>query len=209
MAAVRPEFRAEVLVFAAADPVFSSGLCLVDGCGLAVHAAGMCGGHPAVEKAGRPDPGQLPAAVTAPWLGRGPLPSGRCLVTGCGFGVARRGLCRRHARRWRSAGQPDPGGGLPPSRRSGTRRHRPARSATAKSGRIRAPRSAGPTAAAGRRHGCPDPAEFARECEAPRDVRPRADLSPLPRQLKLELQYALQRRRDDSAARARPATSGP
>ena len=56
VAAVRPEFRAEVLVFAAADPVFGSGVCLVDGCELAVRAAGMCDGHSRRwKKAGRPD----------------------------------------------------------------------------------------------------------------------------------------------------------
>jgi integrase len=206
VAAVRPEFRADVLVFEAGDPVFSSGLCLVDECGRGVHACGMCSGHlQRWEDAGRPDPGRLPASITAPWFGRGPLPSGRCRVTGCGFAVAGHGLCRLHAQRWRDAGRPDPGrwaAGQQPSRDATppclisycevwshpgspfcwTHRRRWAR------------------------HGCPDPAEFARECEAPRDVRPRADLSPLPRQLKLELQYALQRRRDDNAARARPFT---
>ena len=51
--------------------------------------------------------------------------------------------------------------------------------------------------------GRPDPAEFARACETP-DDRERADLTSLPRQLKLELQYALQRRRDDNTTRTKP-----
>ncbi len=205
VAAVRPEFRADVLVFAAADPVFGSGVCLVGGCEMATRGAGMCEGHfLRWKKAGRPDRGQLPAAVTAPWHGHGPLPSGRCRVSGCGFGVARHGLCRRHADRWRNAGQPDPG-----------------RWAAAQPA-IR--QSAPPSCQISycdvwahpgspfcwnhhrrwKRHGCPDPAQFARQCEAPRDARERADLSPLPRQLKLELQYALQQRRDDNTTRARP-----
>ena len=206
VAAVRPEFRAEVLVFAAADPVFGSGVCLVDGCELAVRAAGMCDGHSRRwKKAGRPDPGQLPAAVTAPWLGQGPLPSGRCLVGGCGFGVARRGLCRRHAGRWRSAGQPDPGrwAAAQPAERQ------PAAPSCQISYCDVWAHPGSPFCwnhdRRWRRHGCPDPAQFARQCQAPRDACERADLSPLPRQLKLELQYALQRRRDDSTARARPA----
>lgn len=32
MAAIRPEFRAELLVFAAEDPVFGGGACRVEGC---------------------------------------------------------------------------------------------------------------------------------------------------------------------------------
>jgi len=205
VAAVRPEFRADVLAFAPADPVFGSGVCLVDGCEARARAAGMCDGHfQRWKKAGWPDRGQLPAAVTAPWHGHGPLPSGRCRVGGCGFGVARLGLCRRHADRWRSAGQPDPG-----------------RWAAAQP---EVPQPAPPSCQISycdlwahpgspfcwthsrrwKRHGCPDPAQFARQCEASRDARERADLSPLPRQLKLELQYALQRRRDDNTTRARP-----
>ena len=50
----------------------------------------------------------------------------------------------------------------------------------------------------------PDPAEFARACETPPGARERADLASLPRQLKLELQYALQRRRDDNTTKTRP-----
>ena len=41
VAAVRPEFRAGVLVFDPADPVFGGGLCLVDGCARSAHASGM------------------------------------------------------------------------------------------------------------------------------------------------------------------------
>ena len=57
-----------------------------------------------------------------------------------------------------------------------------------------------------RDHGRPDPAEFARSCEAPRRAPgvERADLESLPRQLRLELQYALQRRRDDNTATTHP-----
>jgi len=50
----------------------------------------------------------------------------------------------------------------------------------------------------------PDLAEFARACETPPGARERADLASLPRQLKLEFQYALQRRRDDNTTKTRP-----
>ena len=87
-AAVRPEFRADVLVFDPADPVFGGDPCVVDGCARTARARGMCGGHhQRWVAAGRPDPGQFPVTITAPWLGCGPLASGRCRVAGCGFGL--------------------------------------------------------------------------------------------------------------------------
>ena len=57
-----------------------------------------------------------------------------------------------------------------------------------------------------REHGRPDPAEFARSCETPRRAPgiEHADLGSLPRQLRLELQYALQQRRDDNTATTHP-----
>ena len=45
MAAVRPEFRAGVLVFDPADPVFGGDACLVPQCGRTARAIGMCHGH--------------------------------------------------------------------------------------------------------------------------------------------------------------------
>jgi integrase len=205
-AAVRPEFRADVLVFDPADPVFGGSVCLVEGCARTGRHGGMCHGHrQRWIAAGRPDPGQFPAAITAPWHGHGPLASGRCRVPGCGFGVCDNRMCPRHARQWRRAGRPDPGqwaAGLPPA-------------------------TVPPDAAAclvaycdlwahpgtllcwrhcrrWRQHGMPDPAEFARACETPPGDHERADLTSLPRQLKLELQYALQRRRDDNTTKTRP-----
>ena len=107
VAAVRPEFRADVLVFDPADPVFGRGVCLVEGCGWRVHGGGLCQGHRGRwHAAGRPDLAAdgPPAAMTAPWNGHGPLPSGRCRVAGCGFGVSEQGLCAGHASAWKRAG---------------------------------------------------------------------------------------------------------
>jgi hypothetical protein len=183
MAAVRPEFRAGVLVFDPADPVFGGELCLVDGCARTARGRGMCGGHhQRWVAAGRPDPGQFPVTITAPWLGTRPL-AGRCRVAGCGFGVSEQGMCHRHASRWKRAGRPDPGWWAD-----------------------RLPPQAAPDAPAclvgycdlwahpgsslcythRRRwiqHGTPDLAEFARTCETPPGARERADLAALPRQL--------------------------
>jgi integrase len=114
------------------------------------------------------------------------------------------GLCDGHAARWRRAGRPDA-----PSWAAGRpliakRADRPsclvgycdlwadAGSAFCRQHRQR-----------WRLRGRPDPEEFARACENP-DYRERADLTPLPRQLKLEFQYALQCRRDDTMARTKP-----
>ena len=207
MAAVRPEFRASVLVFDPADPVFGRGVCLVEGCGWHVHGSGMCQGHlRRWHAAGRPDPARFPAAMTAPWHGHGPLPSGRCRVAGCGFGVSEQGLCTRHASRWKRAG-PGPGRWAAGQPAVVMPAAPPACLISycdvwAQQGsalcRVHAKRW--------REHGRPDLAEFARSCEAPRRVPgvERADLGSLPRQLRLELQYALQRRRDDCTATTHP-----
>jgi len=207
-AAVRPEFRADVLVFDPADPVFGRGVCLVDGCGWHVHGGGMCQGHlRRWHAAGRPDLACLPAAMTAPWNGHGPLPSGRCRVAGCGFGVSERGLCARHASGWKRAGRP--GSGRWAAGQPAVVMPDPPPACLisycdvwAQPGsalcRVHAKRW--------REHGRPGPAEFARSCEAPRRVPgvEQADLTSLPRQLRLELQYALQQRRDDNTATTHP-----
>ena len=194
-----------MLVFDAADPVFGGSVCLVDGCARTGRHGGMCHGHrQRWIAAGRPGPGQFPAAITAPWHGHGPLASGRCRVPGCGFGVCDNRMCR---------GMPASGGG-------------PGGPILA-SGLPGWPAPVPPGAAAclvaycdlwahpgtllcwrhcrrWRQHGMPDPAQFARACETPPGDHERADLTSLPRQLKLELQYALQRRRDDNTTKTRP-----
>ncbi len=204
-AAVRPEFRADVLVFDPADPVFGGDLCRVDGCARTARSRGMCGGHhQRWVSAGRPDPGQLPVTITAPWLGCGPLASGRCRVAGCGFGVSEQGMCARHASRWKGAGRPDPGrwaDGLPPQAVPD------APACLVAYCDLWAHPGSSLCYTHHRRwiqYGMPDLAEFTRACETPPGARERADLASLPRQLKLEFQYALQRRRDGNMTKTRP-----
>ena len=205
LAAVRPGFRADVLVFDPEDPVFGSGLCLVDGCTRAVHASGMCGGHlQRWNKAGRPEISCLPDSVTAPWFGHGPLGSGSCQVPGCRFGISMHGLCDGHAAQWRRAGRPDAPSWAAGRSLIGKRADRP--SCLVGYCGLRA--DAGAEFCRQHRQrwrlrGRPDPGEFARECENP-DYRERVDLTPLPRQLRLEVQYALQCRRDDTMTRTKP-----
>ena len=160
-------------------------------------------------QAGRPDPGQFAAVAkainTVPFHEPGALPP--CRVPGCGFGVKQHRLCPRHDGAWRRAGEPGLDGWLAAS----------ARPAAASPGQVLCLVGpcqlwAEPTSPLCYRHlrrwwqrGRPDLAEFDRVCSEPAAARLRADLTVLPRQLRLEVQYALQCRSDDRTVRTRPA----
>ncbi len=202
LASVRPEFRADVLVFDPANPVFGGDLCLAGGCGRTARDAGMCyGHHQRWVAAGRPE--QLPASGDRPWYGHAPLLS--CRAPGCGFGVMARRLCPRHVRSWQRSGAPDTDAWLAGLEPAG----RPGDAVACRIGYCQL--WAHPGAALCYSHhrrwkqrGCPDLEEFARACEVPVAERERADLRPLPRQLRLELQHALQCRHDDNMIKTRP-----
>jgi integrase len=208
IAAIRPEFRAEVLVFGGCDPLLGDAVCRVQDCSRAARNRGLCEGHrQRWQHAGQPDLSDFASSGAGPWHGHAPLPSGLCRVPGCGFGVQAKGLCPRHAGAWRRAGKPgdpDPGqwaAGLPaPGQQPDVR------ACVISYCEIWAhPRSllCWGHHCRWKKHGRPDQAEFARAYETPRGEREHADLSVLPRQLRLELQYALQCRSDDRAARTR------
>jgi len=202
--AVRPEFRADVLVFDPADPVFGGDLCRVGGCGRTARYADMCHGHhQRWVSAGRPGPDQFPASGDRPWHGHASLLS--CRALGCGFGVMARQLCPGHVHTWRRAGKPDLDRWLAVLQPAA----RPPDAVACRIGYCEL--WAHPGAAlcyAHRRRwkqqGCPDLKEFTRACETPAADRERADLRSLPRQLRLELQYALQCRHDDNMIKTRP-----
>jgi integrase len=106
MAAVRAEFRADVLVFPATDPVFGGGACRVAGCRRAARGHGLCQGHH-LRWAGQGRPGlDTFAATTGPGWER-QRPNGRCRAAGCGYGVARRGVCQLHWQRFERSGGSD------------------------------------------------------------------------------------------------------
>lgn len=69
MATVRAEFRDEVLVFSADDPIFGAGTCLVPGCDRsATGGYGLCQGHHLRWKAaGRPDVDCFAASTDPRW----------------------------------------------------------------------------------------------------------------------------------------------
>ena len=208
MAAVRPEFRAGVLVFDPGDPVFGGPACRVRRCGRTARTAGMCNAHhQRWVKEGRPDPGEF-AACAGPWHGYAP-PAG-CRVPGCGFGALRRRLCQRHLGGWVRAGEPDIEDWLasvPPAA------PQPGQAACLVGF---CPLWAHPRAVLCYYHhgrwkglGRPGLAGFIAGYEQPADSdRERADLTALPAQLRLEVQYALQCRRDDNMLKTKPATIG-
>jgi len=106
MSAVRPEFRAEPLVFAPGDVVFGGAACRVTGCPRTASGHGLCQGHHGRwQKAGRPDVVEFAATTDPRW--KRERPNGVCRAAGCGFGIARQGLCPQHWGRWERSGSSD------------------------------------------------------------------------------------------------------
>jgi integrase len=212
VAAVRPEFRHDILVFAPDDPVFGGGAaCRVPQCGRPAGIAGfgLCRGHyDRWARAGRPDIGWFATGMAGRgWAGRTPLPS--CRVPGCGFAAGQRGLCSRHAKAWNRAGRPgiDPwlAGVAPVTAGPGQE--------TCLAGGCQLWAQPGPASPGlcrahylrWHKRGRPDLAGFARGCGQPHaSDHQQADLTPLGRQLRLEMQYALQCRSDDKTVKVKP-----
>ena len=205
-AAVRPEFRADELVFDLRDPVFGGKPCLVPACDRTAVGHGLCQGHrQRWAAAGRPDVRDFAGSTDPRWRKDAPL--ARCQALGCRYGVTRRkGLCARHAGAWERAGTPDlqdwlaalPGAappGPPPSCLIG-------------SCGLWAEPGAELCYAHGRtwnEQGRPPAAQFAEGRAGDPVLRhERIRLDALPAHLKLEVQYALQRRHDDREGKAPP-----
>jgi integrase len=196
MAAVRPEFRVDIYVPERGALVFDLAPCLVPGCVRQPRTRGLCKGHYYQWKdEGRPDITAFAASAVPEGLGRRELAA--CLVPGCRYGGVRRGLCTRHQGFWERAGKPDRAAwlaGLEPEDDPG----RPACALTYCTlwAQGRSPFCAGHRGrweVAGR----PPLSEFTVLCESYGDDR--FDFRPLAsrRQLRLELQYALQCRHDE------------
>jgi integrase len=208
LAAVRPEFRADVLIFDPRDPVFGGPPCRVPACGRAARCRGMCQSHH--ERwidAGRPALAQFAATADCRWRGHVPLLP--CQAPGCLYGRAGHGLCLQHLRAWNRAGRPEPGpwlagqapAALPPEG---------ARACLVPACGLWAHWLTPLCVNHGHRWkkaGCPDIGEFARlRGGQPPFPDERAGLRPLGSQLRLELQYALQCRRDEERIQIWPET---
>jgi integrase len=205
MAMVRPEFRAEIYIPAPDDPVFAADECAVDGCNRTVASVrqGLCNGHSIrFSKRDRPAMEDFLADPGPPIRGRRPLAA--CTVDGCRYGRnAKNGLCHRHRDRWNRAGEPDLTTWCPPDLAS--------REATQE--KCRLPFCGlwveNPTKIfcyghddRWKRHGRPDPDRFIIDCELVGTAC--VDLRGLAPQLRLEFQYALQRRHDARSRGAAP-----
>jgi integrase len=207
MAAVRQEFRSDELVFDLADPVFGGAICKADGCPRTARGGqGLCHGHHDRWAArGKPDLDAFAAEPGPGWLGYAPLAG--CRAPGCGRGLSGHGLCPRHVDAWKRAGRPDADEWLASVPVT-----------VAQAGQQEClvgfcglwAESENPFCmshgSAWRAAGRPEPAAFAGRY-AGKGLVPDGDrifLDSLLPQLKLEIQYALQRRHDEREGKAPP-----
>jgi integrase len=205
IAAVRPEFRAGILTFDPRDPVFGGPPCAVPGCERPARNRNMCWGHrQRWLQAGKPDPAGFTASTSPEWSGHLPLPA--CEIPECNFCPCGRGLCQMHHQQWSRAGCPDmspwraaldysppsppPGTCLVPYCERWAMQTSPFCRTHHKSWR---------------RAGRPEAGEFAAARADPGTGCEWIDVRCLPRQLRLEIQYALQCRGDERQAPLRPA----
>jgi integrase len=206
MAAVRPEFRGEELVFDPAGPVFGGRLCRVPGCGRTGRARSLCWGHNGRwARAGKPDLEQFVATTDPRWRRQAPLMP--CAAPGCGYGRrCRGGLCVRCHDAWMRAGRPE----LEPwlAALPGPADSPPAcRVAACQLWEHAGTGLCWRHARHWRKLGRPDIEEFARGFdEDPVPGHERVDLRRLGPQLRLEMQYVLQRRADEATTKTRPTT---
>ncbi|MGH3634279.1 tyrosine-type recombinase/integrase [Mycobacterium sp.] len=202
-AAVRPEFRAEVLVPAVADPILGSPACAVPGCVRSSRYGGLCPAHLGRwRKAGRPDRQAWAATADPEVMGYRPLQS--CLVPGCGFGQHRYRLCYEHSRVWDRAGRPAVDQWTPQVAGA------PAAVCAIPGCALWAELDAGWCHSHHRRwrlRGRPSSAEFIAYCASYGEDR--FDLRLLAPQLRLEIGYALQCRVDANRTRTTPRSIKP
>ena len=205
MALVRPEFRTDIYIPAPDDPVFIADQCVVAGCDRTAVSIrrGLCNAHAIrFRKRGRPPMEDFLATPGPPVRGRRPLAP--CVVEGCRYGrAARNGLCSRHRDRWDRAGNPDLATWKAPDLAPGDPGRAECRLPFCDLW-VMNPTKIFCTGHDDRwqRHGLPDPARFIAECELVGKAC--IDLQDLPPQLKLEIQYALQRRADARSRTAAP-----
>jgi integrase len=206
MASVRPEFRADDLVFDPRDPVFGGPACAVAGCDLPARTKAMCTPHYQRWKLqGRPRPDVFAATAIPGRKGTRPLLA--CRAGGCSFGRKSHGLCERHEKRWTREGRPGLErwlAGLGPVPLPAT----PPRQCRICSCELWARGTRAYCAshdARWRAAGRLEHAEFERRCQAvPAAGSEHIDLSGLDTRLRLEIQYVLQCRRDEARVRTDP-----
>ena len=204
MAAVRPEFRGDVLGFDPRDPVFGGPPCLVDGCERPGRNRGLCRWHYQQWCDRKPDFAEFVATADPEWRPRS-VPAA-CQVPGCEYASRMLGFCQGHYGRYRRAGRPDTGAWIaagPPVTRPDplVTCLIPACGLWARPDAV----FCHAHASAWSLHGRPDPREFAAgygdEAKLGRD---RISLRALSPQLRLEWQYAFQVRSDAGRQKVNP-----
>ena len=206
MAAVRPEFRADVFVPDPDDPVLGRRTCPLPGCDRARAEYGMCTAHGSRWRArGRPDLAVFRADAGPPLNGRRQLTG--CSVTGCRYGSSGFGLCMRHRRAWERAGQPDAvawAAHAPPLRaHRGAACRLPFCDLWTENGTHLFCKA---HETRWRQLDCPDAEEFIELCLL--RGKARIDFRNLAPQLRIELQYAVQCRRDQETITLPPQVAG-
>ncbi|MGW2863280.1 tyrosine-type recombinase/integrase [Streptomyces sp. NPDC001205] len=205
MAAVRPEFRAEVIDIDPGDLVFGGPPCRVPECSRIGRSRGLCiGHHHRWNSQGRPDLEEF-ATTTEPLM-RGYAPLTACRVAGCRYGVQGHGLCQNHRAAWSYAGSPP----LEQWLAERPSRDRPREHAECLVGLCNLwAQGSTPFCISHRSRwrvaGFPEPTEFIRLYEEHPPGHERLDVRRLTGQLRLEMQYALQRRHDDQRIKTPPS----
>lgn len=213
VAAVRAEFRAQVLVFDPADPVFGDGVCKVASCPRMAEGHGLCRSHrQRWDQAGRPQVEVFAEATSPYWKGQR---LAACVVDGCGYGRRAHGLCARHFERWRTS--PAAGEGMSAADWAATQPAAPLPPRPPNLCRVATcdlwTHRDNPLCYLHQRRwqqyaraGKGGLGRFLADVTAERaDSAVRVDLRDLRPQLRLEVQYALQCRRDETRAKIRPA----
>ncbi len=207
LAAIRPEFRRDDLIFDPRHPVFGGPACAVTGCDRPARSNRMCWGHRVRwDFAGKPDLTVFLATTSAEWVGHRPVTA--CRIGGCGFGLHSQGTCQRHTRQWKRHGRPELLGWVtsatplpPPSPPPG-----PCRIEFCDLWKRGTSAFCANHDNRWKARGRPDIDEFTASYQ---DVGPggseHIDLRRLPAQLRLEVQYMLQCRHDEATAKIVPA----
>lgn len=203
MAAVRPEFRVEVFTVDSRDPVFGGLPCRVDGCDRTARVRGICLGHyNRWKNRGCPDIDEFVATTTATMRAHRPVQP--CSVAGCHYGRRGAGLCPRHHWRWLEDGKPDVRGWVA-EQPEVTLTGRPSCQVSYcdlwAEGTTELCSSHG---ARWRDAGRPEMDDFVRACDDHVPGYERLRFGRLGMHLRLEMQYAVQQRRDEARLRTPP-----
>ena len=203
MAAVRSELRVDVFTVEQQDPVFGGPPCRVEGCARTGRVRGICLGHyHRWKEHNRPDIDEFVAAT--PPLMRAHRPLQSCSVVGCNYGRRGAGLCSRHHTQWLAAGRSEVRGwaaAQPDGTLTGLAACRVSYCQLWAEGTTQLCQTHG---ARWRRAGRPAMAEFVRACDDAVPGYERLAFGRLATHVRLEMQYAMQQRRDEARVRTPP-----